>query len=151
MRSFRIRFGQSEQASTWGCCSLNRISKRLFERQPPLRSFGEYWSYMIAMGMREVPHLDRSQYLDVRYEDLLADPKAVLTRLARFFEFPADPDWLERAAKLARPDQSPFDELSPEDQRALREACLPGEILLGRQKPPSFKPILAMIEEMQRG
>ncbi len=127
------------------------ISKRLFEQQPSLARFGEYWSYMIEMGMREVPLLDRSQYLDVRYEDLLADPKAVLTRLAGFFDFPADADWLERAAKLTRRDQSPFDDLSTEDQRALRDACLPGEILLGRQNPPSFKPILATIEEMQRG
>ena len=126
------------------------ISRRLFKKQPPLRCFGEYWSYMIEMGLRELPHLDRSQYLDVRYEDLLADTSQELTRLATFFEIPADPGWLERAAKLSRSDKSPFDDLPPEDQRALLEACEPGEILLGRRNPPSFRPILEMIEEIQR-
>ena len=142
-----------EQTELAGCAPSpdDPISKRLFERQPPLRCFGEYWSYMIEMGLREVPHLDRDQYLDVRYEDLLADPTSVLTRLAGFFEIQADPGWLERAAKLARADQSPFDDLSPEDQASLREACAPGEILLGRRNPGSFKPILAMIEEIEAG
>jgi hypothetical protein len=125
------------------------ISVRLFERQPSIARFGEYWIYMIAMGMREVAHLDRRQYCDLRYEDLLADPRASLAMLADFFQLPPDDAWLERAAKLARPDRNLFDELPPGDQQALVEACRPGEILLGREAHPSHKPVLALIDEIR--
>jgi len=73
----------------------------------------------------------------------------VLARLAEFFDITPDAAWLERAAKLSRPDRNPFDSLSPEDQRSLAAACEPGEILLGHRHPPSFKPILALVEEIQ--
>jgi hypothetical protein len=104
---------------------------------------------MIEMGMREMVHLDRSQYCDLRYEDLLADPCTSLAKLADFFELPQDDGWLDRAEKLARPDRNPFDDLSAEDQRTLVQACQPGEILLGRLDHPSHKPVLELVDDIQ--
>lgn len=50
---------------------------------------GEFWRYMLASVRRHAPALD-DRYLEIRYEDLILEPEASLSRIARFGEIALD-------------------------------------------------------------
>lgn len=61
-----------------------------------VESVGEaaiYWRRFVRKGRRDGARLG-PRYREVRYEDLLADPEAVLRSLCAFVEIPYDPDML---------------------------------------------------------
>jgi hypothetical protein len=95
-------------------------------RMPPTL-FGRRWSAMISHGtvaLAELPGDIRDQ---LGYEALLADPAAELTRLAAFLGVPAEPDWIDAAAKLISADRPGASRaLDPALAAELREACEPG-------------------------
>ncbi len=112
--------------------SADPVSQILASR-PPVEYFGRYWSDQLARGYRAVRRLDADQYLELVFEELVAEPRAALERIAGFFELPANGDWIDRAAALIH--GSPptrFGGLGEDDQRRLAEACRTGQQLVGR-------------------
>jgi hypothetical protein len=94
---------------------------------------GRYWSDQVLRGFRALPAIDRDQYLSVRFEDVVTQPAVELARIARFFELDDDPAFVARAAALVRgAPRERFGSLTPDEQIELREACRPGQVLLGR-------------------
>lgn len=105
----------------------------LLESIPPVEMFGRYWTEQLLHGFAALPRLGADQYLAVRFEDLLAEPRETLRAIGDFLELPNDTAWLERAAALVgKPPGSRFERLSADEQRQLAEACRPGQVLLGR-------------------
>jgi putative sulfotransferase len=105
----------------------------VIETQPPCWAVGRYWSDQVLRGFAALPLLDREQFLQVRFEDLVASPAKVLGEIAAFFELPPDRDFTERGAGLVgTPPPSRFGDLDAAEQEELREACRAGQVLLGR-------------------
>jgi hypothetical protein len=107
--------------------------RHALETPTPLWAAGRYWSDQLLHGMSAVARLDRDQYLEVRFEDLLAEPRPVLEQVARHFELTFDDMLASRGAALVRgagPDR--FPELTAAEQGELETAVRPGQILLGR-------------------
>ena len=93
-----------------------------------------FWSEQLTRGFRALPALDRAQYAEIRFEDLVAAPEDGLRRIAAFFELdPEAGDWIARAAALIRGvPPTRLEKLAPEERERLLEACRPGSQLLGR-------------------
>ena len=106
---------------------------RVLASRPPVDYFGRYWSQELTNGYRAVSELDAAQYMEVRFEELVAQPGATLARIAGFFELESGGGWIDRAAALVRGlPPTRFQTLTPEEQERLAEACRPGMELLGR-------------------
>ena len=105
----------------------------VIDTPPPLWAAGRFWTDQVLHGFRVLPHLDRDQYLEVRFEELVRNPAAVLEPIAAFFELPRDDGFLSRAAALIRGvPPARFPTLSPAEQEELRTECRAGQVLLGR-------------------
>lgn len=112
------------------------ISRLFHQDRPSLAEFGRHWSWQITRGYREFVNLDRHQFLSVSYEDLLANPEPELKRIGEFFELPEDEGWEARAAAtINRSLGQRSHDLPPEELAAVREAVLPGQMLIGREDP----------------
>jgi hypothetical protein len=109
------------------------ISQVLSSRPSPVY-FGRYWNDQIERGDTARRTLDPEHYCDVRFEDLIADPRSVLERVARLFELDPDLDgWRDRAAALVQgAPAARLPGLAAAERQALDEACRPGLSLLGR-------------------
>jgi putative sulfotransferase len=109
--------------------------REVLESRPPAELFGRFWSDQVARGYRGLPQLRPEQYLELRFEDLIAHPGQTLREIARFFEL--DPDrgrWIESASALVGPPpKSRFAELPPAEAERLRAACRTAQALLGRE------------------
>jgi hypothetical protein len=107
---------------------------QILDARPPAQFFGRYWCDQVVHGFRALRVLDRDQYLEVSFEDLVTRPRQELERVRAFFALGPDPDgWIDRAAALVRgvpPARAP--ELPDEERRALQAACAAGMKLLGR-------------------
>ena len=109
-----------------------RTSERLPWDRLTLPYFGMLWSAMIERGSRMFGHFPAGRLLNVRFEDVQAEPDAQIRRLIRFI----DPDledeaWLREASAIPRPTPSKFEGLGAADRAALAEACRPGLERLG--------------------
>ena len=107
----------------------------------PVTVFGrDVWSPMICAGQAALRRLPAGRWTQLRYEDLLRDPAASLTRLASFIGVTAPPPWLDRAravigpARAGRPGTAAA-ELDPAAFAALRAACEPGTAALRSEAP----------------
>jgi hypothetical protein len=106
---------------------------RMLASRPPVEYFGRYWTQELTRGFRAATKLNADQYMEMRFEELIARPKETLRAVAAFFELEHDGGWIERAAALIRGvPPTRFDTLSTEEQERLAEACRPGMQLLGR-------------------
>lgn len=113
---------------------------------PPPEIYGRHWSNMLCRAFRELVRVPPAHYTELRFEDLLSDARRALSDLAEFLALPEDAGWIERAAGLLEaevPRRAP--KLSPADLDRLREACLPGQILLGRTDPSQLNVALERI------
>jgi hypothetical protein len=92
----------------------------------PVAESGQFWSDMIIPALDVLASLPASRVLQVSYEDLVAEPRQVLLRLARFAGLPdTHPGWLDRAVQLAEP-RSPRWTALPQDQiHELTRVCEP--------------------------
>ena len=126
------------------------ISRRLGIDRPTVEQFAEYWNYQLQMGYSVFAKLGPSQFLDVRFEDLIAKPHEVLGRIAAFFEMPDSPGWMDKAAAMVNVAEvnSSMDKLSNARQESLLKACEPGRILLGRYQHPWITATLQLIKEV---
>jgi hypothetical protein len=103
------------------------------DNPPPLWATGRFWADQVLRGYRALQRLDRDQYLEARFEDIISEPAPVLERIASFFELPTDDGFIARAAKLVRGmPPARFPRLSPAEKEELKTACRPGQVLLGR-------------------
>jgi Sulfotransferase domain len=96
-----------------------------FERfEVPVAETGQLWSDMITIGLDALAGLPPERVLQLSYEDLVAEPRQALLRLADFVGVPrADPGWLDRAVRLAEP-RSPRWLTLPEEQiKELTRVC----------------------------
>ncbi len=107
---------------------------QILNARPPAQYFGRYWCDQVIHGFRALRLLDRAQYLEVGFEDLVRNPREELERVRAFFDLGPDRDgWIARAAALSRgvpPQRAP--ELPAEERRALDAACAAGMKLVGR-------------------
>lgn len=109
------------------------IVSRIVDTPPPCWAVGRYWSDQVLRGFRALPRLDRQQFLQVRFEDLVIAPHIVLGQIAAFFELPADDGFIDRASAMARGLPPPrLGTLTPDERDELVAACRPGQVLLGR-------------------
>ncbi|MGH9026905.1 MAG: sulfotransferase family protein [Acidimicrobiia bacterium] len=107
--------------------------RHVLETPPPVWVVGRYWSDQILHGFRALGSLDRDQYLEVRFEDLVTQPRPTLERIGNHFHLPSDPAFVERAAALVRGlPAARFPSLVAGEQEELRRECRPGQVLLGR-------------------
>lgn len=139
--AFRVAVGLTARVRERGDPSLESLVglegdriDRLLAARPDAEPFGRFWSGQVERGMAAAGKLPAGRMLAVRFEDLLAEPAAVLRRIADFLELDADREgWLERAAGLIRgapPARVP--ELPGDERERLEAACAPGMRLLGR-------------------
>jgi hypothetical protein len=112
---------------------LDPISRILASR-PPAEYYGRYWNDQIASGLRAIDSIAPERHHEIRFEDLVSDPRPVLAGICEFFALDAGRgDWVERAVARVRgvpPLRAP--ELAAEERALLEEACRPGQELLGR-------------------
>ena len=107
--------------------------RRLLATPPPLWAVGRFWSERVIRGFRTLSALDRDQLMQVRFEDVVCRTADTLGRIAEFFELDDDPDFAARASSLVRGlPPSRLAALTPSEQDELRQACRPGQVLLGR-------------------
>jgi hypothetical protein len=125
--------GRSTEELRRGAPDDDRIG-RLLESRPAAEYFGRFWTEQVRRGMAAVPKLARERYHAVRFEDLVTRPRTVLAEVADFLQLPgANGAWLDAAAALVRGAPKPrLGELPEDEAERLREACRPGNALLGR-------------------
>jgi hypothetical protein len=107
---------------------------RMLAGSPDVEYFGRFWTQQLQRGMAARQNLPDDRYLEVRFEDLVGEPRPVMRRIADFFALDPERDgWIERAAGLIRGvPPTRFGALSAAEQQRLDEACRPGMELLGR-------------------
>ena len=125
--------GRSTAELRRGAPDDDRIGQML-ESRPSAEYFGRFWTEQVRRGMAAVPKLDPQRYHALRFEDLVARPRDVIAEVAEFLGLPdAQGGWLDAAAALVRgAPPSRALELPPAEAALLREACAPGNALLGR-------------------
>ena len=97
-----------------------------------LPHFGTLWSAMIERGNRMLGHFPTGRLLNVRFEDVQAEPDAQIRRLIRFIGPDLEDEaWLREVSAIPRPTPSKFEKLGAADRAALAEACRPGLERLG--------------------
>ncbi len=107
---------------------------RLLASRPDAAWFGRFWSQQVERGMDACEKLPADRYLEVRFEDLVRRPRAVLRRIAAFFELDLERDaWLDAAAGLICGLPPTRFEALPADERArLDAACREAMRRIGR-------------------
>lgn len=90
-----------------------------------LTIFAWIWSVMVKEGVRALAALPRDIWTDLRYEDIVRDPRGELTRLAGFIGVPASEEWLARGAAYIDDSRtgSAAAQLPPRELAAVRAAC----------------------------
>jgi putative sulfotransferase len=97
----------------------------------PLSLCGQYWTFQVETGLNALRTIQKDRLLTLRYEDILAEPKIQLDRIAAFLgDEIVDEAWAARCAATVRKPRSTWRGLSVEEARALTEACRPGFELL---------------------
>jgi hypothetical protein len=98
-----------------------------FERlDVPVAYAGQFWSDMIMPALDVLASLPPERVLQLSYEDLIAEPRQVLIRLARFAGLPQpDAGWLDRAVRLVKPRSPRWPALPQQQISELTRVCEP--------------------------
>ncbi|WP_198170689.1 sulfotransferase family protein [Actinoplanes awajinensis] len=100
---------------------------RLMARDVPVTAFGALWSEMTREGADELLRLPGDRWTMLAYEQVVADPRGQLSRLAGFLGVPANRSWLTAAAGLVDRDRrGASSRLDTRLRAALRRSCAPG-------------------------
>jgi Sulfotransferase family len=104
------------------------FDKERFREFPiPLSYYAGMWSTMTRMGTREIRTVAPDKRITLRYERLLTDTRAELTRLTDFIGVAAVDQWLDWASGFANPGRiGSAARLHPLDLAELRSACTSG-------------------------
>jgi hypothetical protein len=120
----------------------------------PVTHFGNLWTWRITEVANALNELPRESWTSLKYEELVDDPSAELTRLAEFIAVPATAQWLDKACEMVKRDRTgtAAAQLDPETLDALRDACEPGEKIIaaleaGDAMPPAAAQANAAPEE----
>lgn len=102
--------------------------------RPPVELYGRYWSDQVERGMAVLADLDARDVMEVRFEELVREPRPILEEMSAFFEMSdADAGWIDGAVALVKGvPPTRFEGLSNDEQESLVEACAPGMRRLGR-------------------
>jgi Sulfotransferase family len=94
----------------------------------PLTSFGWFWSWLTRTGTSDISEVPHDRLMTMRYELILANAHAELTRLAGFIGVPAERRWLDEAAKFVDSGRAggAATKLHPIALAELRAACASG-------------------------
>ncbi|MBW2424642.1 MAG: sulfotransferase [Deltaproteobacteria bacterium] len=107
--------------------------REIFEHDVPLEVFLKDWNEMVLRAFASVKHLSPDQYAEITFEDLLAEPRQILSRIVEFFALPDRTGWMDEAAAMLIPGKAGSARPGPE-QRAMIEAhCHAGAVLLDRE------------------
>ena len=102
--------------------------------RPPVELYGRYWTDQVERGMDVLAGLDPADVLELRFEDLVVEPRPALEAMADFFELPGGRGWIDDACALVKGlPPTRFEHLTPAEQQKLTEACRPGMARLGRR------------------
>ncbi|MDQ3758790.1 MAG: sulfotransferase [Actinomycetota bacterium] len=93
---------------------------RITAEELTIERHAKIWKRRIGRARRQAPRL--SHYKEVRYEDLVEDPEAVLREICEFIELPYDPAMLAYHERSADRLQEIARDLDDEDGGALRPA-----------------------------
>ena len=119
------------------------ISRFSMSRQLPydkleLPDFGAFWSRMIEHGDRQFEGIASSSLLNVKFEDVQAEPEEEIRRIIRFISPELEDDgWVRQAALVPRPSAPRYPGLDPSQLAALTRACRPGLESLGYPVGPA--------------
>ena len=106
--------------------------RKMIRQEFDLAAYGGLWSQMILRGQKLLAALPPEQVLELRYEDMLQNPRDKLQELIAFIDPSLSNDaWLDEAARIPRPNPPRYLSLGPETQRRLTDACAPGLHALG--------------------
>jgi Sulfotransferase domain len=105
----------------------------------PVAWFGEYWSRSMTMGIAALRKLPDDLWTSMKYEDLLSEPKAELTRLAEFLGVTPLPEWLAFAQRQIHRSRTGTARasLDPDTFRDLQRACAPGNEAIQTMTEPA--------------
>ena len=104
----------------------------LLAEQIPLSEFAGFWSRMIETGHRVFGHFPAECLLNLRFEDIQANPEREIRRFITFVSPELENDaWVSEVVKIPRQTNSRFALLNTETQLAITEACRPGLERLG--------------------
>ena len=107
-------------------------AKRYRRTRIRLNSAGWFWSGMIERGSRYLDALPADRVLAMRFESVVEDPRAEMSRFIQFigagFE---DRRWLEEVCEMPRKRTPSRHRLSPGERQSLAAACAPGQRILG--------------------
>ncbi len=110
---------------------LLRMDKKLTRPLAP-HITGAFWSDMITQGLKNLDGLGPDQLMSMRYEDLVDNPRAELTRFINFLgDELMDENWLADASAIPLHNDPAWKSLPPDEQAALGKAVAPGMELLG--------------------
>ncbi|SDT17542.1 sulfotransferase family protein [Actinoplanes derwentensis] len=99
----------------------------LMSRDVPVTAFGALWSEMTRDGADELLRLPADRWTMLSYENLIADTRGQLTRLAGFLGVPANRSWLTASAALVDDGRrTGAARLDSRLRAALRRSCAPG-------------------------
>jgi hypothetical protein len=95
----------------WSPASFNDYYTVVEPRDVPVEAFGTLWRRRLVRIRDEASRLRPGTYLELRYEDLVADPEATLLRVCRFLSLDAQGAWFGQAVKVVdRSRSGPSDE-----------------------------------------
>ncbi|HKP62229.1 MAG TPA: sulfotransferase [Polyangiales bacterium] len=88
--------------------------------------FAAYWSALMVRTQRWIATLERTQWIAIRFDQLLADPHEVLTRLAMFLDVPPREDWIRSATETIRSARARPASPTTAERAAIERLCRPG-------------------------
>ncbi|MFG3259770.1 sulfotransferase family protein [Streptomyces sp. NPDC048172] len=113
----------------------DRFDPAVLDQPLPLAEFARLWSRQIREAGADLAAVPARRRCTVAYEELVADPRAELTRLAAFLAVEPDPEWLAAGERLLdRARVGGARTLPAAELAELRELCAPGEQALAAQR-----------------
>jgi Sulfotransferase domain len=87
---------------------------------------GQFWADMMMPALDVLASLPPERVLQLSYEELVAEPRQVLIRLARFAGLPyANRDWLDGAGRLVEQRPARWPDLPQDQVNELTRVCQP--------------------------
>lgn len=122
--------------TTPGWLDADRLGE-IAAMEMPIEQFGQLWSYKIQQGATYLSAVPPAQLLNMRYEDLVADPVTQIRRLTAFMGLEDDTPagWIEEASRMVVARDPSWTALPDSEREALTEACRPGLEMLGYSSP----------------
>ena len=97
-----------------------------------LADFGKFWNDLIQNGNRVFGSLPSDSLLNVKFEDVQANPENQIRRIVRFIAPELEDDnWIREASSIPRPGAPRYPQLAPEELARITQVCRPGLELLG--------------------